>query len=109
MRVAAFALLGSLTGCLCGGGTLLGSENTLADCRDGIDNDGDGKVDCADVSCAAFCAGNDGGGGGSGGGTDDGGTCGTPEDRAGCSCDSPAQTRPCYRGAIETRNEGACH
>ena len=34
------------------------SENTVTDCRDNIDNDDDGNVDCADDECAAmaFCA-----------------------------------------------------
>ncbi len=32
-------------------------ENTTAACRDGVDNDGDGKVDCDDPDCAelSFC------------------------------------------------------
>lgn len=30
-------------------------ENTYALCHDGIDNDGDGKIDCADPDCAAYC------------------------------------------------------
>ena len=30
-------------------------ENNAALCGDGIDNDGDGKIDCADSDCAAFC------------------------------------------------------
>ncbi|MDD5308341.1 MAG: hypothetical protein PHU25_13555 [Deltaproteobacteria bacterium] len=31
-----------------------GSENTLAACQDGIDNDGDGHVDCDDQDCEIF-------------------------------------------------------
>ena len=30
-------------------------ENTDAACKDSVDNDGDGKTDCADEECAAFC------------------------------------------------------
>lgn len=29
-------------------------ERSLAACSDGVDNDGDGKVDCADTKCATF-------------------------------------------------------
>jgi len=36
-------------------------------CEDGIDNDGDGSIDCADPDCSDFC----GGGGGGGQGDDD--------------------------------------
>jgi uncharacterized repeat protein (TIGR02543 family) len=41
----AFALIGA------------GVENTGATCNDGLDNDGDGFVDCNDLGCAAFCGG----------------------------------------------------
>ncbi len=40
------------------------SENDANLCHDGIDNDGDGAIDCTDAECAAFCppdAGVDGG------------------------------------------------
>jgi hypothetical protein len=41
-------------------------ENTLQRCTDGLDNDGDGHVDCADQDCLVFavCSQPDGGGGG---------------------------------------------
>ena len=34
------------------------AENTAAACRDGVDNDGNGRIDCADPGCAElrFCA-----------------------------------------------------
>ncbi len=35
-----------------GGGTTPGSEGSGNTCSDGIDNDGDGRVDCADSDCA---------------------------------------------------------
>jgi len=35
--------------------TVSTEENNAALCGDGIDNDGDGKIDCADSDCAAFC------------------------------------------------------
>lgn len=59
----------------CGGdrgpGRSSGTELDAAECSDGIDNDGDGSGDCADLGCAghAFCG---------GGGSEDGG--GTPAD-----------------------------
>jgi nitrite reductase (cytochrome c-552) len=31
------------------------AENTSALCRDGVDNDGDGKIDCADRDCRKYC------------------------------------------------------
>jgi hypothetical protein len=33
----------------------VGPENTLGACRDGVDNDGNGLVDCYDPGCAQFC------------------------------------------------------
>jgi len=30
-------------------------ENTTARCKDGIDNDGNGKIDCDDSDCSPFC------------------------------------------------------
>jgi len=36
-------------------------ENTAGLCADGQDNDGDGKIDCADPDCAATCGTDDGG------------------------------------------------
>ncbi len=33
-----------------------GTEDTLTLCSDGIDNDGDGDIDCDDLDCAEFCA-----------------------------------------------------
>ncbi|MBU1537167.1 hypothetical protein KKF84_17760, partial [Myxococcota bacterium] len=30
-------------------------ENTAALCDDGIDNDEDGDIDCADTDCTTFC------------------------------------------------------
>ncbi len=35
--------------------TVSNVENNAALCSDGIDNDNDGKIDCADSDCAAFC------------------------------------------------------
>lgn len=32
------------------------AENTFGRCKDGVDNDGDGKTDCADPECAIFAA-----------------------------------------------------
>lgn len=32
----------------------LGQENNLQLCQDGIDNDGDGRIDCDDEDCLAF-------------------------------------------------------
>lgn len=39
------------------------AELSAAECSDGVDNDGDGAIDCADVGCRthAFCEGVDGG------------------------------------------------
>ena len=38
-----------------GGDQDVSSENSSDLCADGIDNDGDGAVDCEDAECAAFC------------------------------------------------------
>jgi hypothetical protein len=35
--------------------TMSNVENNAALCSDGIDNDSDGKIDCADSDCAAYC------------------------------------------------------
>lgn len=35
--------------------TTVVSENTAALCSDGVDNDGDGQVDCGDPECGTFC------------------------------------------------------
>src|SRR2546423_12429478 len=106
MRVVLALALG-LSGCFCGDGGLFTLENNVAACSDHRDNDGDGKIDCADSDCRgiAGCPGT----ASDGGETIDGGTCGTVEDRRGCVCDTLYQTRPCYRGPPVTRNEGACH
>ena len=55
----------ALLGCSAGGGmgmdgggglpdVMAGPENTIAVCRDGADNDGDGLADCADPDCQVF-------------------------------------------------------
>ncbi len=96
--------------CTCGGGELLTSETSVADCSDNVDNDGDTLVDCKDPDCrnVARCASGGTGGGGAGGAGGGGGECGTPEDRAGCACATVGETRPCYRGPTITRNTGTC-
>jgi hypothetical protein len=116
MRSALCLLLLS-SACTCGGGVLNGTEDTPALCKDGKDNDGDGKIDCADPDCRpfTFCTGGTGGGSGGGSATGggaqsgDAGPCGSVQDLSGCSCTSAGDTRPCYTGTPDTRNEGACH
>ncbi|MEZ4287503.1 MAG: hypothetical protein R3A47_05035 [Polyangiales bacterium] len=56
--------------CNGGGGGTTTDENSVATCSDGVDNDGDGYIDCDDFSCskstdAAVLAVCNGGGGGS--------------------------------------------
>jgi hypothetical protein len=43
----------------CDSGPAPGGEATAAECSDGLDNDGDGSVDCLDIACGvhAFCDG----------------------------------------------------
>ncbi|HZS36871.1 MAG TPA: hypothetical protein VFF06_08595 [Polyangia bacterium] len=62
----------------CGGAITPVTEN----CTDGIDNNCDGKIDCADATCA----------------TD-------PACKTGCT---DGQTRPCYDGPSGTENVGTC-
>jgi hypothetical protein len=59
-----------------GDGSLAGAEGSHASCGDGVDNDGDGYGDCADLDCAAWTECGGSGDGGPGGGTDGGETCG---------------------------------
>lgn len=48
-------LLSSVPGCDPGGGSdVLTTEDTVEACQDGLDNDGDGKIDCDDLYCQAF-------------------------------------------------------
>jgi Tol biopolymer transport system component len=42
---------------------LAGGEKGAQKCSDGVDNDGDGLIDCADPDCAPQCGGGGGGGG----------------------------------------------
>jgi hypothetical protein len=51
-----------------------------ATCHDGIDNDGDGLIDCADPKCESECSGD--GGAGVGAGASDGGEAGAPSGTA---------------------------
>ncbi|HEV8322883.1 MAG TPA: hypothetical protein VG389_14820, partial [Myxococcota bacterium] len=46
-----------------------GQEMTLATCLNGIDDDGDGLIDCLDPGCVVVCGGTDGGAGSDGGST----------------------------------------
>jgi len=55
---------------------LLRRENTAETCRDGVDNDGDGRIDCADDGCAPFC------------GVDAGVSCGNGAVDPGEDCDN---------------------
>ncbi|MBL8957929.1 MAG: hypothetical protein JNK82_44550 [Myxococcaceae bacterium] len=87
----------------------------MSACSDRTDNDGDSLIDCADPDCrmSGICLGGAGGGSGAtagGSGSTAGGSaaCGTPEDRAGCMCATPGETRPCYGGPFITRNTGTC-
>jgi hypothetical protein len=48
--VLTFALAALLTACA--SGSPEGSRS--GDCTDGVDNDGNGRVDCADEGCAVF-------------------------------------------------------
>ncbi len=112
MRLGCSVLFALMTACTCGGGELTTSESSVAACTDRTDNDGDTLVDCADPDCrgVSVCVGGAGGGsgGGAGGAGGSGGECGTPEDREGCRCDTPGETRPCYGGPTVTRNTGTC-
>lgn len=105
-RTALLILL-SQAACTCGGGELFTSESSISACRDAADNDGDTLIDCNDPDCRniGVCGAGTGGGAGGGGGS---GECGTPEDRMGCACATPGETRPCYRGPTVTRNTGTC-
>jgi hypothetical protein len=38
-----------------GGGGESGPENTVEQCGDGVDNDGDGRIDCDDPNCKKWC------------------------------------------------------
>jgi hypothetical protein len=59
MKVHQFMLVLSAVAAACGGGGQSGESN----CTDGLDNDADGYIDCADQDCAgtAACMGPDGG------------------------------------------------
>jgi hypothetical protein len=63
----------------CGGAVTPVAEN----CTDGLDNNCNGKIDCADPTCA----------------TD-------PACKTGCT---DGQTRPCYDGPQGTQDVGTCH
>jgi len=62
-----------------GGGSESGQDcqpTSCPNCEDGLDNDGDGTIDCEDTDCSEWCGGGGGGGGdGGGGGTESGNDC----------------------------------
>lgn len=63
MRLVALALVCGLVACGDDDGTVVPREDGVGTCSDGIDNDMDGAIDCADLSCAplAICTRTDAG------------------------------------------------
>jgi hypothetical protein len=64
MKTAAWLVSGLLLGACGSGDSGAGREFSSVLCADGLDNDGDGRIDCADADCRsfAFCGGSSDGG-----------------------------------------------